>query len=153
MCAPLYAYFLHALRIGSYYPSGSPKVSDNHIFGMYHSNTTKYNKKIIMESLLKPDGIVQAVFATMAVGMGVDFSGLTRIVHYWSTLDNLRLLRESGRAGRTGDPPVSTVFWSPDAPLRKDMSDPHVAEAVVVRNYLENEQNCRRYQLLSYFDY
>lgn len=90
----------------------------------------------------------------MALGMGVDFSGLTRIVHYGAprTIDDY--FQESGRAGRTGDPSVSTVFWSPpDAPLRKDMSDPHVAEAVAVRNYHENEQNCRRYQLLSYFDY
>ena len=43
------------------------------------------------------------------------------------------------------------LFWSPpEVPLRKDTSDSHVAEA---RNCVENEHQCRRYQLLSYFDY
>ena len=113
-------------------------------------NTTK---KIIMESLSKEDGIVRAVFATMALGMGVDFSGLNRIIHHGAprTIDDY--FQESDRAGRTGELSISTVFWSPDAPLRKDTSDPHVAEAVAVRNYLENEQQCRLFQLLSYFDY
>ena len=149
MCARLYAHFLHTLGTCSYFPPDSPEVSDNRIFGMYHSSTTVYNKHIIMESLSKPDGIVRAVFATMALGMGVSFSGLTRIVHYRAprTVDDY--FQESGRAGWTGEPSVSTVFWSPlDAPLRKDTANPHVAEAVAVRNYLENEQECRRYQLL-----
>ena len=154
MCARLYAHFLNALGTGSYYPPGSPEVSDNRIFGMYHSNTTDYNKKIIMESLSKSDGIVRIVFATMALGMGVNFSGITRIIHYGAprTIDDY--FQESGRAGRTGELSVSTVYWLPaDVPLRKDTTDPHVAEAVTVRNYLENDQQCRRYQLLSYFDY
>lgn len=154
MCAHLYTHFLHSLGTSGYYPPGSPEISDHRIFGMYHSNTTEHNKKIIMESLSKEDGIVRAVFATMALGMGVDFSGLNRIIHYGAprTIDDY--FQESGRAGRTGELSISTVFWSPpDAPLRKDTSDPHIAEAVAVRNYLENEQQCRRFQLLSYFDY
>ena len=143
MCAHLYAHFLHALGSGNYYPPGSPEINDNRNFSMYHSNTTEHNKKVIMESLSRPDGSVQTVFATMVLGMGFDFSGLTRIMHCgvpWMIDD---YFQESGRAGRTGELSVSTVFWSPsDAPLRKDTTDPRVAEAVAVRNYLENEQQC-----------
>ena len=74
----------------------------------------------------------------MALGMGVDFLGLTRIVHYGAPQAIDDYFQESGRVGRTSKLSVSTVFWSPpDAPLRKDSSDPHVAEALAVRNYLE----------------
>ena len=70
------------------------------------------------------------------------FSRLNRIIHYGAprTIDDY--FQESGRASQTGELSISTVFWSPDAPLRKNTSDPRVAEAVAVRNYLENEQ-CR----------
>ena len=63
-----------------------------------------------MESLSKEDRIVQAVFATMALGMGVDFSGLYRIIHYGAprTIDDY--FQESGRAGQTGELSISTVL-------------------------------------------
>ena len=144
MCAHLYVHFLHAIGPHSYFPLGSPEISDHRIFGMYHSNTTEYNKHIILDSLCKSDGIVRTVFATMALGMGVNFSGLTKIVHYGAPRKIDDYFQERGRAGRTGEPSVSTVFWAPpDAPLRNDIDNPHIAEAVAVRNYLENTQDCR----------
>ena len=57
---------------GSYYPAGSPHLSDYRLFGMYHSNTPQYNKDIILKSLTQPDGVVRIVFATVALGMGVN---------------------------------------------------------------------------------
>lgn len=41
---------------------------------MYHLKTDEHNKEVIMGKL---DGVVRVVFATMALGMGVNFSGLT----------------------------------------------------------------------------
>lgn len=35
-----------------------------------------------MQSMLNEDGIVRVVFATMALGMGVNFVGLTTTIHY-----------------------------------------------------------------------
>ena len=39
MCASLYAHFLHALQDASYYPPGAEHISDNQLFGMFHSCT------------------------------------------------------------------------------------------------------------------
>ena len=66
MCATLYAHFL---------VSGVTilVISDNRLFGMFHSNTPDHNKQVILKSLVKGDGVVRVVFATMALGMGVDF--------------------------------------------------------------------------------
>lgn len=153
LCADLYCFFLEKLGDDSYYPPGSPKLSENRLFGMYHSNTPAHNKEVILNSMQKKDGIVRLVFATVALGMGVNFVGLNHIIHYGAPSSIDDYFQESGRAGRSGDPAKSTVFWKPsDAPLRKDLLNPRNAEIAAVRHYLENDHECRRRQLINYFD-
>ncbi len=72
MCADLYAHFHFELGSSSYYPDHAPHVSDNRLFGMFHSCTPHYNKDVILKSLGVPDGTVRVVFATVALGMGID---------------------------------------------------------------------------------
>ena len=93
------------------------------------------------------------VFATVALGMGVNFVGLNRIIHYAAPKSIEDYFQELGGAGRSGSMAKSTIFWQPcDAPLRKDLTNPKDAELAAVRHYLENKHDCRRYQLLKYFD-
>lgn len=97
-------------------------------------------------------GVVRVAFATVALGMGVNFADLNRIIHYGAprSLDNY--LQECGRAGRSGDQAYSTIYWCPrDAPMYKDLSDQYKQEITLVRQYLENTETCRRVQLLKYF--
>lgn len=70
--ADLYAHFLYSLGNDSYYPPGAEHISDNRLFGMYHSNTSPHNKEVIQMSAQEPNGIVRIVFATIALGMGVN---------------------------------------------------------------------------------
>lgn len=150
LCSDLYAFFLTSLREHSYYPLGAQQVSDNRLFGMFHAHTPAHNKQVILESMKKPNGVVRVVFA---LGMGVDFVGLNRIIHYGAPSSMDDYYQESGRAGRMGDNATSTIYWKPsDAPLKKELSDPKNRDIVSVRKYLENSQDCRRIQLLSYFD-
>lgn len=153
ICADLYCHFLECLGNNSYFPPGAEKISNNRLFGMYHANTPSHNKEVIMQSMQKADGVVRIVFATVALGMGVNFVGLNKIVHYGAPASIEDYFQESGRAGRSGDPAKSTVYWKPsDAPLRQDLSNPRNAEVATVRHYLENVKECRRKQLLRYFD-
>ena len=48
---------------------------------MFHSNTPPHNK-VILQSMQKEDRIVCVVFATTALGMGVNFATLNTIYHY-----------------------------------------------------------------------
>ena len=83
MCSDLYyGYCRYCLGKKGYYPPGSEEVCRNGIFGMFHSSTSDANKQIILESLSKPDGTVRVVFATKALGMGVNFVGLRATIHY-----------------------------------------------------------------------
>ena len=97
MCSNLYAHFHFELGPLSCYPVDSPHISDNRLFGMFHSCTPQYNKELILKSLSVPDGTVRLVFATVALGMGVNFQGIDTIIHYGApcTLDNY--FQESGR--------------------------------------------------------
>ena len=86
------------------------QVCANRLFGMFHSDTSTHNK------------IVHVVFATIALGMGVNFSGLNTIVHdhYGAPRSIDDFIQESGRAGRSGTQATSIVYWKPvDARVRK----------------------------------
>jgi len=150
--ADLYAHFLYTLGNDSYYPPGAEHISDNRLFGMYHSNTSPHNKEVIQRSMQEPNGVVRIVFATIALGMGVNMVGVNTTWHYGapSSLENYS--QESGRAGRTGEHAKSIIFWKPaDAPLHRDQSVPANVEFAAVRHYLENSLECRRIQLLRHF--
>ena len=71
LCSALYAHFHYELADASYYPPGAVQRSENRLFGMFHSNTPQH-KDVILQSLLRPDGVVRIVFATVALGMGVN---------------------------------------------------------------------------------
>ena len=41
MCSDLFAHFYYDLGASSYYPPGSPELSENRLFEMYHGSTPK----------------------------------------------------------------------------------------------------------------
>ena len=47
---------------------------------MYHSTTPQHNKDVTMRSLSIPDGLVRVVFATIAMGMGVNFTDINLVI-------------------------------------------------------------------------
>ena len=70
MCADLYAHFHYELGDQSYHPAGATHISDNRLFGMFHSNTPDHNKEVILKSFTDPNGVVRVVFATVALEWG-----------------------------------------------------------------------------------
>ena len=152
-CADLYAHFHYVLGDGSYYPPGSPHLSDYRLFGMYHSNTPQYNKDVILKSLTQPDGIVRIVFATVALGMGVNLCDVNTVIHYGAPSSIEDYFQESGRGGRSGDDAQSLVYWKPiDCPVKQNPVTTRDREVADVRRYLTNTNICRRFWLLEYFD-
>ena len=61
-----------------YYPPSAPELSENHIFGMFHASTPQHSKDVIMGSLQVCHGTVRVVFASVAVGMGIDLHEVNR---------------------------------------------------------------------------
>ena len=102
MCADLYEHFLFSLGDSCYYPSGAPHVSDNRLIAMYHANTPSHNKDAIFHSMQKPDGVVRVVFATVALGMGINFASLNTTIHYGAPSTIEDYFQESGLMGQSG---------------------------------------------------
>lgn len=152
MCSALFAHFHYELGAASYYPPGSPEISENRLFGMYHGSTPQHNKDVIVQSLLDPSGVVRVIFATIALGMGVDLQGVDTIVHYGAPASIEDYFQESGRGERSGGAAKSIVYWKPsDCPRVKDPSTLHQKEGNDVRAYVENSTLCRRKWLLEHF--
>ena len=136
-----------------YYPPGSPELSDNRLFGMFHAKTPQHSKDVIIKSLLEPQGKIRVVFATVAMGMGVDLRGVNTIIHYGAPSSIEDYFQASGRGGRSGDSAQSIIYWTPaDCPMRKEPSSQHHKDVNDIRRYLENTSVCRRKWLLDYFD-
>lgn len=153
LCLDLYAHFLYSLGPSSYFPVGAPELSENRIFGMYHSCTPQHNKDVILESLRNPKGIVRVVFATVALGMGIDLQDVNTIIHYGAPRSLEDYFQESDRGGRSRSSALSVVYWKPrDCPVKMKPSTTHDHVLIDVRRYLENTVECRRKVLLRYFN-
>ena len=78
-----------------------------------HPNTTQHNKDVILRSLLDADGVVRVVFATIALGMGINVQDVNTIVQYGAPQNLEDYFQESGRGGRSGGDAESTIYWTP----------------------------------------
>lgn len=100
-------------------------------------------KDVILRSFMGPEGIARIVFATIALGMGVNFRDVNDITHYGAPQSIDDYFQESGRCGRSGAPARSVVFWKPrDCPRKRDPCTRRDAEVVAVREYVENTTVC-----------
>ena len=128
-------------------------MSDNQLFGMYHSSTPQHKKDVILKSLSSPAGVVRVVFATVALGMGVNLRDVNCMMHYGAPLSIDDYFQESGRGGRSGGNARFIVYWKPaDCPCKHDPVSACDHEVIAARHYLENTTECRQTWLLHYFD-
>ena len=86
---------------------------------MFHSSTSDANKQIILESLSKPDSTVHVVFATTALGMGVNFVGLRATIHYGAPRSLDDYFQESGRAESCWDNKAYSFSFRHSTQFRK----------------------------------
>lgn len=112
-CGQLFQYFKFELQDNAYYPQSAPKLSANCLIGMYHSNTLKKHKERVNEQFFKPDGICRIVFASTALGMGVNIPNVRKIVHFGPPRQVDDFVQEIGRGGRDGKETESLLLYKP----------------------------------------
>jgi ATP-dependent DNA helicase RecQ len=74
----------------------------------YHAGMRDEDRAAVQDGFM--DGTVPLVVATIAFGMGVDKSGIRRVVHYNLPKSLENHVQESGRAGRDGAPAVCDLL-------------------------------------------
>ena len=101
ICADLFSRFSYEMGKSQYYPPSAPELSENHLFGMFHASTPQRSKDVIMGSL--QDCHVRVVFASVAMGMGIDLHGVDAIIHYGAPISIEDYFQASGRRWQSGD--------------------------------------------------
>ena len=113
VCDDMFSHFSYEMVKSQYYPPSAPELSENHLFGMFHTSTPQHSKDVIMGSLQDCHGTVRVVFASVAMGMGIDLHGVDTIIHYGAPSSSEDYFQASGRRGQSGDSAYSIVYRTP----------------------------------------
>ena len=140
-CGELYNFFINSLQDKAYRPSNSPKTSTNRMIAMYHSGTSLKIQQHVLSSLKDPHGSVRIVIATSALGMGVDFKCLHRVINYGPPNDIESYVQAFGRVGRDGMNSEALLLFH-DHQLR--LCEPEMSDFVKCTT-------CRRKKILAFF--
>ena len=100
ICADLFSHFSYEMSKSQYYPPNAPERSENRLFGLFHASTPQHSKDVIMGSLQDCHGTIRVVFASVAMGMGIDLHGVDTIIHYGALSSIEDYFQSNGRRGK-----------------------------------------------------
>lgn len=108
-CGQLFTFFKKELKEKAYV--SNELKSENMLIGMFHHNTLDKHKSRVTSSLYSPSGTCRVVFATNALGMGINFKDIRFVIHYGPPRSIEDFVQEIGRAGRDGKSAVSALLY------------------------------------------
>ena len=118
------------------------------LFAQFHVPQTSCMKKDIISEIKKEHSRVRVLFATSALGMGVDAPYVTNIIHITPPTSLEAYMQEIGRAGRTGLSSCATHYYN-NSDIGNNKA--HVEEAM--KSYCRSDDTCQRKLLLDYFGF
>lgn len=138
----MFRHFKFELGKKAYYPEEATQVSSNTLIGIYHANTLQRHKERVSDSLFDLDGTCRVVFASTALGMGVNLQDIRQVIHYGPPHQMEDFVQEIGRAGRDGREAQSILLFT-GAHLRKCEQ--------AIKDYAQSDAVCLRKILLEKF--
>ena len=91
--------FDKTLGDNQYYPHDADHVPENRTFAQFHAPQTTKMKEQILGELTSPNSKIRVVFATIAIGMGVDIPSIRHIIHIGPPSTIREYMQETGRDG------------------------------------------------------
>jgi superfamily II DNA helicase RecQ len=148
LCGFAYKIFEYVLCGDQYFPPGSTAIPSNRLFAQFHAPQTSQMKEDILKQLCSGKSNVRVVFATVAIGMGVDIPDIRQVVHIGPPRTVKAYIQETGRAGRDGRPSVAYLYYN-----NRDIAPNRIGMQDGMRNYCSNDNECLRKLLLNSLDY
>jgi superfamily II DNA helicase RecQ len=145
-CGYAYRLFEGILKDKQYSGNISDPVA--RLFAQFHGPQTKRMKKDIIHEIGKENSRIRVIFATSALGMGVDAPYVTRIIHITPPATVESYVQEIGRAGRTGLLSRAILYYN-----NSDIANnkKHVQDEM--KTYCQSQQICLRQQILQYLGF
>jgi superfamily II DNA helicase RecQ len=147
LCGFAYRLFEYVLGVKQYYPHGSDPIPANRLFAQFHAPQTTKMKEEILKQLCSQSSIVRVIFATVAIGMGVDIPDIQRIIHIGPPCTVKAYIQETGRAGRDGNQSYAILYYN-----NYDISKNRVNMQDDMRNFCASDNICLRKLMLDSLD-
>lgn len=144
-----HAYMLFKRIIGKIYGDKERSVS-NCLIAQYHAPQTDQMKSEILIELMKSDSNIRVIFASPALGMGVNMPYVTNIIHISPPSSLEEYTQAIGRAGRTGMQSTAILYFCNSEISNLKVKQNLVTEQMV--RFCETEECLRKHQL-NYFDF
>ena len=142
-----YCYWYMEKLLGQCQYDGEP-IPENRIFAQYHKEYTEKLKKFIVSEICREESKIRLIFATVALGMGLNVPSIRHVIHYKPPTCMEKYFQETGRAGRDGLPATATLYYN-NADIRSNR--PGITSEMI--KYCRNKNKCRRVVMLEYFGY
>ena len=148
LCGFVYKMFEHVLSAEQYYPLGSASIPANRLFAQFHAPQTTEMKDEILKQLCSGRSTIRVVFATVAIGMGVDIPDIRQVIHVGPPSTVKAYFQETGRAGRDGKHSSAHLHYN-----NRDIGKNRVGMQDDMRDYCSSDKICLRKLLLKSLDY
>ncbi len=87
-------------------------VVENRLLARYHQVYTEHMKKFIVQELCRDRSKIRVVFASVAIGMGLDAPHIRRVIHCKPPTSLEKYFQETGRAGRNGQSSTALLYYN-----------------------------------------
>lgn len=111
-CGFAFKYFERQLGDEQYYPSSADAKPENRLFAHYHAPQTSSMKEQILKELSSSASKVRVIFATIAMGMGVDIPSIRYVIHVGPPRTVREYFQETERAGHDGKQSFATMYYN-----------------------------------------
>ena len=145
-----YAYKLFKSVLGNKQYAGQIKKPTSSLFVQLHAEQTDRMKEEILREITKLHSQIRVIFATSALGMGLNAPFIERIIHLSPPSSLEAYMQEFGRAGGSGKPSKAILYYA-----KSEISDYKILKKLINSAMVEycNTDGCLRKNILEHFGF